>query len=354
MIVTAPGPPPGRARRGAHLAGEVRLEDQGPAHRRPRRRSPTAPRRPACPTPAQSAADGAVFPVVGAHNFGGPENRFGAPRDGYVHQGQDVLTAEGTPVVARYAGHDPTTSYQAGGAGYYLVEHTHVGLRLHVRPLRGRIVRREHRSERGGRAGAVQGGADRGCDRAAPALRDVARRLAGRRGHIRSTRCPIWKLGTRGRCRVSLPRGGQRGASIGRRGEIAQLVEHTTENRGVPGSSPGLAISRCPCTPGERRARASSAPRACTPAGAPGLVPCIAPRTRQLPGVRHTGTLHWQASQRSGGSSHVIPARGESGEHCSPSCAMERGELEEGHLRLASLRDRLGGARPGRRRGQAH
>src|SRR5438876_11977437 len=27
-------------------------------------------------------------------------------------------------------------------------------------------------------------------------------------------------------------------------GEIAQLVEHTTENRGVPGSIPGLAISR--------------------------------------------------------------------------------------------------------------
>ena len=26
-------------------------------------------------------------------------------------------------------------------------------------------------------------------------------------------------------------------------GEIAQLVEHTTENRGVPGSSPGLATS---------------------------------------------------------------------------------------------------------------
>src|SRR5438105_11196557 len=27
-------------------------------------------------------------------------------------------------------------------------------------------------------------------------------------------------------------------------GEIAQLVEHTTENRGVPGSIPGLAISK--------------------------------------------------------------------------------------------------------------
>src|SRR5215217_9710634 len=29
-------------------------------------------------------------------------------------------------------------------------------------------------------------------------------------------------------------------------GEIAQLVEHTTENRGVPGSSPGLAITEGP------------------------------------------------------------------------------------------------------------
>src|SRR3954464_770936 len=30
-------------------------------------------------------------------------------------------------------------------------------------------------------------------------------------------------------------------------GEIAQLVEHTTENRGVPGSSPGLAIFGTNC-----------------------------------------------------------------------------------------------------------
>jgi hypothetical protein len=30
----------------------------------------------------------------------------------------------------------------------------------------------------------------------------------------------------------------------GPHGEIAQLVEHTTENRGVPGSNPGLAIAR--------------------------------------------------------------------------------------------------------------
>jgi biotin carboxyl carrier protein len=79
------------------------------------------------PTPAQSAAEGAVFPVAGAHNFGGPENLFGAPRDGYTHQGQDVLTVEGTPIVVPLAGTITTTSYQASGAGYYAVEHTGVG-----------------------------------------------------------------------------------------------------------------------------------------------------------------------------------------------------------------------------------
>jgi murein DD-endopeptidase MepM/ murein hydrolase activator NlpD len=80
------------------------------------------------PTPAQSAAAGAVFPLTGAHSFGGPENRFGAPRTGHVHQGQDVLAAEGTPVVVPLAGTILTASYQAGGAGYYAVEHTGTGL----------------------------------------------------------------------------------------------------------------------------------------------------------------------------------------------------------------------------------
>ena len=39
-----------------------------------------------------------------------------------------------------------------------------------------------------------------------------------------------------GRC---APRGG---ATLHGRGEVAQLVEHTAENRGVAGSSPALAI----------------------------------------------------------------------------------------------------------------
>ena len=39
------------------------------------------------------------------------------------------------------------------------------------------------------------------------------------------------------------PDGPRERASLGAHGEIAQLVEHTTENRGVPGSNPGLAIT---------------------------------------------------------------------------------------------------------------
>ena len=47
--------------------------------------------------------------------------RFGAPRTGHIHQGQDVAAAEGTPLVAPKAGTIHWRAYQAGGAGYYLV-----------------------------------------------------------------------------------------------------------------------------------------------------------------------------------------------------------------------------------------
>ena len=57
-----------------------------------------------------------------------------------------MLTAEGTPVVAPLAGTILTTSYQAGGAGYYAVRAHGHRLRLHVRPLPGRIARGRHRA----------------------------------------------------------------------------------------------------------------------------------------------------------------------------------------------------------------
>ncbi len=112
--------------RKAHSSGVASLTVSAPAP--PPAPVPTpAPIEAGVLTPAQTVADGAVFPVAGIHSFGGPENRFGAPREGHIHQGQDVLAAEGTPDVAPMAGTIFSTSYQAGGAGYYIVEHTTVG-----------------------------------------------------------------------------------------------------------------------------------------------------------------------------------------------------------------------------------
>jgi Peptidase family M23 len=114
--------------RRAHSSGVATLLVSAPA---PPPAPPTATPTPAgVPTPARLAAAGAVFPVAGAHNFGGAENRFGAPRRGYTHQGQDVLTSEGTPIVAPLAGSVITVGYQASGAGYYAAEHTGVGFDL--------------------------------------------------------------------------------------------------------------------------------------------------------------------------------------------------------------------------------
>lgn len=64
---------------------------------------------------------GHVFPLRGSFSYGGAGARFGAPRSGHIHQGQDLLAAEGTPVVAPRGGTVTYVAYQATGAGYYVV-----------------------------------------------------------------------------------------------------------------------------------------------------------------------------------------------------------------------------------------
>ncbi|HEY1833880.1 MAG TPA: M23 family metallopeptidase [Solirubrobacteraceae bacterium] len=115
----------GNLERSAHASGVVTLTVK--AAPTPVAPAPAPAPEAGVPTPASTAAEGAVFPVRGTHNFGGPENRFGAAREGHIHQGQDVLTAEGTQVVVPFSGTITTTSFQAGGAGYYAVEHTTMG-----------------------------------------------------------------------------------------------------------------------------------------------------------------------------------------------------------------------------------
>lgn len=61
------------------------------------------------------------FPVVGRFSFGSSDAQFGAGRPGHIHQGQDLVADEGTPLVAPYSGRISWVKYQAEGAGYYVV-----------------------------------------------------------------------------------------------------------------------------------------------------------------------------------------------------------------------------------------
>jgi len=99
-----------------HHPRRHRAKHRHVAKRHPKSKLDTRPR----PQPAPGAG---VFPVRGAFNFGGSDARFGAPRHGHIHQGQDVLAAEGTPLVAPVSGTVSYTAYQAAAAGYYVVIH---------------------------------------------------------------------------------------------------------------------------------------------------------------------------------------------------------------------------------------
>ena len=71
--------------------------------------------------PAPSAVRGHNFPIAGSFAYSGPDGRFGAARPGHAHQGQDLIAAEGTPVVAPRGGQVKQVAYQAKGAGYYVI-----------------------------------------------------------------------------------------------------------------------------------------------------------------------------------------------------------------------------------------
>jgi murein DD-endopeptidase MepM/ murein hydrolase activator NlpD len=104
-------------RRTAHASGRQRLVIKA------------APPPVVVPAPAPSPSSSpppvtasGTFPILGAFSFGGDDARFGAGRDGHIHQGQDVIAAEGTPLVAPLPGTVYWIDYQEGGAGHYVVE----------------------------------------------------------------------------------------------------------------------------------------------------------------------------------------------------------------------------------------
>jgi murein DD-endopeptidase MepM/ murein hydrolase activator NlpD len=64
-----------------------------------------------------------AFPLPGKHTFGGPDARFGTPRSGHIHQGQDVPASCGQREVVDETGQVKVNAFQDGGAGYYVVLH---------------------------------------------------------------------------------------------------------------------------------------------------------------------------------------------------------------------------------------
>jgi murein DD-endopeptidase MepM/ murein hydrolase activator NlpD len=64
----------------------------------------------------------AVFPIKGRHNYGQSGARFGAGRSGHSHQGQDVMAACGTPLVAARGGRVKTKQYHSAAGNYLVID----------------------------------------------------------------------------------------------------------------------------------------------------------------------------------------------------------------------------------------
>ncbi len=65
---------------------------------------------------------GYAFPILGAHEFGGAGGRFGAARSGHTHQGQDVMAACGTPLLAARGGPVQYSRYEANAGNYVVID----------------------------------------------------------------------------------------------------------------------------------------------------------------------------------------------------------------------------------------
>ncbi len=65
---------------------------------------------------------GYAFPILGAHEFGLGAGRFGAARSGHTHQGQDVMAACGTPLVAARGGIVQYSEYEANAGNYIVID----------------------------------------------------------------------------------------------------------------------------------------------------------------------------------------------------------------------------------------
>lgn len=126
-------PPKGAAAPGVQPAQKSTSKTAGgalPGRKPPRKAVPRQTPKPPAKTPKSERPPkqaptvptvAGVFPLMGAFDFGGEDARFGAGRPGHIHQGQDVIAARGTPIVAPVAGSILWKANQEAGAGIYLI-----------------------------------------------------------------------------------------------------------------------------------------------------------------------------------------------------------------------------------------
>jgi murein DD-endopeptidase MepM/ murein hydrolase activator NlpD len=65
---------------------------------------------------------GYAFPILGQHAFALSAGRFGAPRSGHTHEGQDTMAACGTPLVAARGGTVQYAGYQYAAGNYIVID----------------------------------------------------------------------------------------------------------------------------------------------------------------------------------------------------------------------------------------
>ncbi|HEU5062141.1 MAG TPA: peptidoglycan DD-metalloendopeptidase family protein [Solirubrobacterales bacterium] len=65
---------------------------------------------------------GYAFPILGTHDYGSSGSRFGAGRSGHTHQGQDVMAACGTPLVAARGGRVQMSTWDDAAGNYVVID----------------------------------------------------------------------------------------------------------------------------------------------------------------------------------------------------------------------------------------
>ncbi|HYH54925.1 MAG TPA: peptidoglycan DD-metalloendopeptidase family protein [Solirubrobacterales bacterium] len=65
---------------------------------------------------------GYAFPIMGAHNYGSGGSGFGAARSGHTHQGQDVMSACGVPLLAARGGTVQVSTWDDAAGNYVVID----------------------------------------------------------------------------------------------------------------------------------------------------------------------------------------------------------------------------------------